>query len=102
MSHLDQLKEMYNPDYPYPHDHDYSKKITQDIVEPIYTSEADRRYGEDPFTAHRWQGKLRKVGEKIYMVCIICDKTEDQINRLNGLWKELKSNKNPLEGLIEK
>lgn len=95
MSLAEILKEAYDIDFPYPHKHRYTKRVSTPIYKPVYSSEADRRYGEDPFTAHRWHGALKQVGENVFMVCNVCDKTKDTVSKLKKLFKGLKYNKNP-------
>lgn len=85
------LKDIYNPNFPCPHEHSYTKTITQDIFEEVYQNKQDEEYARK--CPDRWQGKLRKIGENKFQVCTICDRTEGDIERLNDLMESFPSDK---------
>lgn len=79
------FKQAYDPEWPYPHTHLYTKEVIQDIVEPIFIDDKDREYHDK--CPDRWQGEVKKIGEHKFMVCSVCEKTIDTVKRLEALWK---------------
>jgi hypothetical protein len=64
----------------------FQKKIVQDVVEPIFKSEDDRRYHD--LYPGRWQGEVEKIGENISYVCVFCNNSREHISRIKEFYKE--------------